>query len=135
MRTRQPRFIVATSDLALARLVDEAIPVPGLEWCGSFSAALARLTPATEVLVVDASLDAPMARLLATLFVDRQPGRRAFVVRSPGQSLLHAPHDRVTILDRPRTPSDLAALLDDVVDLATEDLDAMLELDAETVAA
>ena len=129
MTVGQPDILVVTRDLALAHATTLAAPGEWTQTAETLGAALAAIAPTTRLLIVDTSLDAPLARLLATLFVDRQPGRRAVLVQRSPEPAWRNSDERVTVLRWPISPS---ALIDAV---GSEQLDAWMEELEVTIAA
>ena len=103
MRTRLPEIVVVTRDVAVAHAVSLAVTAEWTQCCESFSAALLAIGPESKLLVFDAALDAPLAALLPTLFVEQRPGRRAIVLQSPGHDAPSMADERITVLSWPAT--------------------------------
>jgi hypothetical protein len=108
MRIPRTETIVVTRDAALAHVTSLASPPESTTWCRGFGSALTAMNTRTNLLVVDAALDGPMARLLATVFVDRMPSRRAIIVQGPGGVPVHRTDERVTTLSWPASLEGLA---------------------------
>jgi hypothetical protein len=105
--TARLETLLLTHDLALVDTTARAIPPERIEWRRSYGAALTALTPDTDVLVVDSLLGAPMAYLLANLFVDQRAGRKAVVIDAAGKGSSRPVDDRVTVLCEPVTAESL----------------------------
>src|SRR6476659_2610750 len=76
---RPPSTLLLTRDTAVVHVVTQVVPCEHIEWRRSFSAALTAITADVETLIVDSAAGVPMAHLMATLFVEQQPGRTAVV--------------------------------------------------------
>ena len=130
-----PEAIVVTQDLSLVHVATTAIPGSKPAWCQTFSSALTHVGPATKLLVVDASLDGPMASLLASLFVDHRPDRRVVVVSgSTGATM--SPDHRITTLGLPVSWTALLGALHESANCLTQPTprSAFLQQDASVAA-
>jgi hypothetical protein len=103
MKTVRPNTLLVTKNAGLLDAASIAVPSYRLEWRETFAAALALLSPSTDLLVADATESSPMAHLLAALFVDQRGGRRAIVVSDACATLHHPTDERITVLNAPVT--------------------------------
>ena len=101
MPSRRRPTLIVTTDVSLAHVASVALPESTIRWSQTYATAIASITPEMELLVTDASIDGPMAHLLAALFVEQRPGRSAVVVEAEGSSSPHVPDERVRVLSRP----------------------------------
>jgi len=99
LETEAAAALVLTRNAELARNAAEARPDQRTAWRQTFSSALTAIARDTDVLVVDAELGAPMAYLLASLFVGQRSGRRAVVVDERGAGSLRPVDERVRVLE------------------------------------
>jgi hypothetical protein len=103
MDMRSPDVLVVTPDLGLSHAVGQAAPGEWCEWQQTLGSAIAAITPQTRLIVLDMSIDGPMATMLANAFVEQRPGRRAILVQAAGDLPLHFEDERVTVLSWPVT--------------------------------
>lgn len=125
---RHAETVLLTTDLQLAHVVSNAIAWEQIDWQQSFSSVLTAITPGTRTLIVDAAADGMMAHLLAMLFLDQRPGRRAVVIDAAGGPARDVADPRVPVLAQPVTPDALLEALEtaEAVAAASEELGAAL---------
>ena len=115
-----PETLLLTRDLELVQLAAFALPESRTDWRQTFTSGLSGLTRGTRVLIVDAEVGAPMAHLLAALFLDQAPDRLAVVVQAEGAPMRANCDPRVQVLERPLTPERLRAALDEAAEFGAE---------------
>ena len=115
---RSTETVLLTTDLQIAHVVSNAIPWEQIDWQQSFSSVLTAITPDTKTLIVDASTDGMMAHLLAMLFLDQRPGRRAVVIDATGGPARDVTDPRVSVVAGPVTPDAVTEALVQSADLA-----------------
>lgn len=99
-----PATVLVTRDPEIVEVTSLVVPEQDTAWRQTFTSALGTITHDTRVLVVDAEVDAPMARLLAALFLDRQPGRSAVLIEPSSGPMPRTADPRIQIVARPVTP-------------------------------
>lgn len=105
MRPPSPETLLVTRDLELVHVTSALLAETQIDWRQTFTSGLTGITPTTRVLIVDAEVGAPMAHLLAALFLDQVPGRSAVVVETEGAVMRAHADPRVQVVERPFTPS------------------------------